>query len=64
MMSGLTPGLMSLSLVDLEILAKYGTPHDSKYAVKILSVVKKTTFVALYTTYMQYCFNGGTSHFP
>jgi len=28
LMSGLTLGLMSLSLVDLEVLAKAGTPKD------------------------------------
>nr|KAJ0196446.1 hypothetical protein LSAT_V11C700375000 [Lactuca sativa] len=33
LMSGLTLGLMSLSLVDLEVLAKSGTPKDRKYAV-------------------------------
>jgi hypothetical protein len=32
MMSGLTLGLMSLSLVDLEVLIKSGTPKDQKYA--------------------------------
>lgn len=32
LMSGLTLGLMSLSLVDLEVLAKSGTPKDRKYA--------------------------------
>ena len=32
LMSGLTMGLMSLSLVDLEVLAKSGTPSDSKHA--------------------------------
>ncbi|RWV79861.1 hypothetical protein GW17_00058943 [Ensete ventricosum] len=32
LMSGLTLGLMSLSLVDLEVLAKSGTPQDSKHA--------------------------------
>lgn len=32
MMSGLTLGLMSLSLVDLEVLAKSGTPKDQKHA--------------------------------
>lgn len=32
LMSGLTLGLMSLSLVDLEVLAKSGTPTDQKYA--------------------------------
>ncbi|KAA8545726.1 hypothetical protein F0562_020823 [Nyssa sinensis] len=40
MMSGLTLGLMSMSLVDLEVLAKSGTPKDRKYAAKILPVVK------------------------
>ncbi|GAA0179481.1 ion channel [Lithospermum erythrorhizon] len=40
MMSGLTLGLMSLSLVDLEVLAKSGTPQDQRYAEKILPVVK------------------------
>ncbi|EXC25932.1 hypothetical protein L484_000670 [Morus notabilis] len=32
LMSGLTLGLMSLSLVDLEVLAKSGTPTDSSHA--------------------------------
>ena len=32
LMSGLTLGLMSMSLVDLEVLAKYGTPRDRKHA--------------------------------
>lgn len=32
LMSGLTLGLMSLSLVDLEVLAKSGTPKDKKHA--------------------------------
>ncbi|KAK9071086.1 hypothetical protein SSX86_009654 [Deinandra increscens subsp. villosa] len=41
LMSGLTLGLMSLSLVDLEVLAKSGTPTDRKYAEKILPVVKR-----------------------
>lgn len=40
-MSGLTLGLMSLSLVDLEVLAKSGTPQDSKHAAKILPVVQR-----------------------
>ncbi|KAM7264156.1 hypothetical protein ACFE04_001839 [Oxalis oulophora] len=39
-MSGLTLGLMSMSLVDLEVLAKSGTPTDRKHAEKILPVVK------------------------
>ncbi|XP_031254385.1 DUF21 domain-containing protein At2g14520-like isoform X1 [Pistacia vera] len=41
LMSGLTLGLMSMNLVDLEVLAKSGTPKDRKHAAKILSVVKK-----------------------
>ncbi|KAI4296502.1 hypothetical protein L6164_036455 [Bauhinia variegata] len=40
LMSGLTLGLMSLSLVDLEVLAKSGTPEDRNHAAKILPVVK------------------------
>ncbi|CAN1272285.1 DUF21 domain-containing protein At2g14520 [Linum perenne] len=32
MMSGLTLGLMSMSLVDLEVLAKSGSPHHRKHA--------------------------------
>ncbi|KAG2298081.1 hypothetical protein Bca4012_009292 [Brassica carinata] len=40
LMSGLTLGLMSMSLVDLEVLAKSGTPRDRKHAAKILPVVK------------------------
>ncbi|XP_055959541.1 DUF21 domain-containing protein At2g14520-like isoform X2 [Mercurialis annua] len=40
LMSGLTLGLMSLSLVDLEVLAKSGTPSDRKHATKIFPVVK------------------------
>ncbi|KZV50016.1 hypothetical protein F511_12890 [Dorcoceras hygrometricum] len=40
LMSGLTLGLMSLSLVDLEVLAKSGTPRDRRHALKILPVVK------------------------
>lgn len=41
LMSGLTLGLMSLSLVDLEVLAKSGTPKDRIHAAKILPVVRK-----------------------
>ena len=36
LMSGLTLGLMSLSFVDLEVLAKSGTPQDRKHAGKFL----------------------------
>ncbi|XP_059624055.1 DUF21 domain-containing protein At2g14520-like isoform X2 [Cornus florida] len=41
LMSGLTLGLMSMSLVDLEVLAKSGTPRDRLHAAKILPVVKR-----------------------
>ncbi|KAF8389348.1 hypothetical protein HHK36_026042 [Tetracentron sinense] len=40
LMSGLTLGLMSLSLVDLEVLVKAGQPRDKKNAAKILPIVK------------------------
>ncbi|THU73991.1 hypothetical protein C4D60_Mb04t28660 [Musa balbisiana] len=40
LMSGLTLGLMSLSLVDLEVLVKAGKPKDQLHAAKILPVVK------------------------
>nr|CAB3497222.1 unnamed protein product [Digitaria exilis] len=38
LMSGLTLGLMSLSLVDLEVLAKAGTPKDKLNAAPPLLV--------------------------
>ncbi|GFP83970.1 duf21 domain-containing protein at4g14240 [Phtheirospermum japonicum] len=40
-MSGLTLGLMSLGLVDLEILQRSGTPSEKKQAAMIFPVVKK-----------------------
>ncbi|CAN1835786.1 DUF21 domain-containing protein At1g47330 [Linum perenne] len=40
LMAGLTLGLMSLGLVDLEVLMKSGRPQDRKYAAKIFPVVK------------------------
>lgn len=40
-MSGLTLGLMSLGLVDLEILQRSGTSQEKKQAATILPVVKK-----------------------
>ncbi|KAJ8554379.1 hypothetical protein K7X08_025057 [Anisodus acutangulus] len=40
LMSGLTLGLMSLSLMDLEVLIKAGQPNDRKNAEKILPIVK------------------------
>ncbi|KAL2622925.1 hypothetical protein R1flu_003130 [Riccia fluitans] len=39
-MSGLTLGLMSLGLVDLEVIKKSGNPADQRNAAKILPVVK------------------------
>ncbi|KAK9990840.1 hypothetical protein SO802_025825 [Lithocarpus litseifolius] len=41
LMSGLTLGLMSMSLVELEVLVKSGTPSDRKHAAKILPVVRR-----------------------
>ncbi|KAF5454259.1 hypothetical protein F2P56_023937 [Juglans regia] len=41
MMSGLTLGLMSMSLVELEVIIKSGTPSDRKHAAKILPVVRR-----------------------
>ncbi|XP_071711663.1 DUF21 domain-containing protein At5g52790 [Rutidosis leptorrhynchoides] len=40
LMSGLTLGLMSLSLLDLEVLIKAGQPKDRKNAEKIMPIVK------------------------
>lgn len=40
-MSGLTLGLMSLDLVELEVLQRSGTPVEQKQAAAILPVVKK-----------------------
>ncbi|KAL8545949.1 hypothetical protein ACS0TY_005896 [Phlomoides rotata] len=40
LMAGLTLGLMSLGLVDLEVISKSGRSHDRKHASKILPVVK------------------------
>ncbi|XP_055835723.1 DUF21 domain-containing protein At1g47330-like isoform X1 [Solanum dulcamara] len=40
LMAGLTLGLMSLGLVDLEVLSKSGRPQDRSHASKILPVVK------------------------
>ncbi|KAK1295150.1 DUF21 domain-containing protein [Acorus calamus] len=40
-MSGLTLGLMSLGLVELEILQRSGTPNEKKQAAVILPVVQK-----------------------
>ncbi|XP_070052047.1 DUF21 domain-containing protein At2g14520-like isoform X3 [Nicotiana tomentosiformis] len=41
LMSGLTLGLMSMSIIDLEVLAKSGTPKDRRHASKILPIVKQ-----------------------
>ncbi|XP_021722556.1 DUF21 domain-containing protein At1g47330-like [Chenopodium quinoa] len=40
LMAGLTLGLMSLALVDLEVLIKAGRPQDRIHAAKIFPVVK------------------------
>ncbi|XP_077233333.1 methyltransferase, putative (DUF21) isoform X2 [Tasmannia lanceolata] len=40
LMAGLTLGLMSLGLVDLEVLMKSGRPQDRLHAAKIFPVVK------------------------
>lgn len=48
-MSGLTLGLMSLSLVDLEVLAKSGTPKDRVYA---------GTFICAFRVYFDLSFFG------
>eukprot|EP00850_Spirogloea_muscicola_P021745 SM000260S09941 [mRNA] locus=s260:155571:156045:+ [translate_table: standard] len=40
-MSGLTLGLMSLGLVDLEVLQRSGSPDEQKQATTILPVVTK-----------------------
>ncbi|GAV58862.1 DUF21 domain-containing protein [Cephalotus follicularis] len=40
LMAGLTLGLMSLGLVDLEVLIKSGRPEDRTHAAKIFPVVK------------------------
>ncbi|XP_056696201.1 DUF21 domain-containing protein At1g47330 isoform X3 [Spinacia oleracea] len=40
LMAGLTLGLMSLALVDLEVLIKSGRPQDRIHAAKIFPVVK------------------------
>ncbi|KAG9442676.1 hypothetical protein H6P81_018530 [Aristolochia fimbriata] len=40
LMAGLTLGLMSLGLVDLEVLIRSGRPRDRQHATKIFPVVK------------------------
>jgi metal transporter CNNM len=48
LMSGLTLGLMSMSIVDLEVLAKSGTPKNRKYAgttFMLLSLQKKKKLI-------------------
>ncbi|BAT86956.1 hypothetical protein VIGAN_05028900 [Vigna angularis var. angularis] len=52
LMSGLTLGLMSLSLVDLEVLAKSGTPHDRNNAGEIsLLALWKLTITYIFLQY-------------
>lgn len=43
-MSGLTLGLMSMSIVDLEVLAQSGTPKDRKHAGSISSLFNDFSF--------------------
>lgn len=45
LMSGLTLGLMSLSLVDLEVLHKSGTPSDQKHAGMLINFSIHPPFV-------------------
>ncbi|KVH93375.1 protein of unknown function DUF21 [Cynara cardunculus var. scolymus] len=47
LMSGLTLGLMSMSLVDLEVLAKSGTPKDRKYAA-LGAILISVTLILLF----------------
>lgn len=54
-MSGLTLGLMSLSLVDLEVLAKSGTPCDRKNAGIISFYCAFYIFIAD-TVYFNECY--------
>lgn len=44
-MAGLTLGLMSLGLVDLEVLIRSGRPQDRAHAAKIFPVVKNQHFL-------------------
>lgn len=46
LMSGLTLGLMSMSLVDLEVLAKSGTPKDRIYAGRDLKFHFRHSFLS------------------
>lgn len=71
LMSGLTLGLMSLSLVDLEVLAKAGKPEDKKNAgliTSLLLVLVSVNYLLLFFcihTYMLACscFDGGFLEF-
>lgn len=45
LMSGLTLGLMSLSLVDLEVLQKSGTPADQKHAGMLYQIQFLNSFL-------------------
>ena len=48
LMSGLTLGLMSLSLVDLEVLAKSGTPQDRKHAGHSIPFISLSLSLSLF----------------
>lgn len=46
LMSGLTLGLMSLSLVDLEVLIKAGKPEDRKNAGELVGSSSRGTYIS------------------
>lgn len=52
LMSGLTLGLMSMSLVDLEVLAKSGTPRDRNHAGNLLDLHRLFLFFLIKGTYL------------
>ncbi|MEW5317714.1 MAG: hypothetical protein WDW38_008993 [Sanguina aurantia] len=45
MMSGLTLGLMSLDMVDMEVLKRSGTPKEQQYAAAIMPVISNSHFL-------------------
>lgn len=57
LMSGLTLGLMSLSLVDLEVLAKSGTPKDKKHAGNLGVIRFFGKFLPVFDCSFTCCFN-------
>lgn len=57
LMSGLTLGLMSLSQVDLEILAKAGQPQDRKNAGRLRGSYRPVMFLVLHMVRTHLCFS-------